>query len=201
MNLVMIKNTILHITRVALSSALLFAVLGACKSEKKEEPKGVEEAEIIQYEESEQEKKQVITMGDFDRTDSVKVGEKSYVYRIARTANDAKIKDEEGYSTKDNTIKLVVKRNGKELLSRDFTRDDFSEYIPKAEFQHYVLMNIVFDKVVEGTVQFAATVGVGSADDMFQQFLISVAPGGDCSIEKHDVFDPDELGMENDVDV
>mgnify|MGYP004450007367 CR=1 FL=1 len=105
----------------------------------------------------------------------------------------AVILDEDGYRTVDNTISLTINRDGAPMFSRTYARRAFKIGISDADFSQYVLMNMVFDRMTTSGPRFIATLGVGSADDVFVQFALTVGSDGTTNIEQTEMFEEEEI--------
>lgn len=175
-----------------LSSFVLVMLVVSCSDKK---PK-VEENEKMQFAEQVDHKKETIRLENFKYTDSVKQGGHEYEYTISRTPLDSAkvIVDEEGYKAIDNSLSLTINRDGAQVYSRTFTRGAFKINIDEEEFYHYVLMNMVFDKVVDNGLRFIVSLVDAASNDMFVQYSLVVAfDGTSINITSYDMYDESEI--------
>lgn len=54
---------------------------------------------------------------------------------------------------------MFTGKDGKDLLRRDFTKDDFRKYVGDEYAKNNVLLGVVFDRVDDDFIYFAASVG------------------------------------------
>ena len=173
---------------------LTFSSCSSCsKQEVEETDYETMRKEMIQQQRDEQHT--VNRMGSFEFTDSLTEGGHRYQYTIQRMPDDSLgiVTDSEGFRTVDNAIVLKVKRDGAQFFSRRFTRQAFRAGIAKEEFQHYVLMNLVFDRITPQGPKFVASVGEAETDELFVQFALTVGLDGSVEIMRHEMFEEDAI--------
>lgn len=113
--------------------------------------------------------------------------------------------DEQGLSYYDNTIHVKILRSDKTVfLDRIFTKADFAQYISGTGFEKKgAMLGIVFDKVVDDKLQFAAS--VGSPDirsDEFIPLVLKINRFGEMKVTIDTKIDNDEVGsMETNDDL
>lgn len=64
---------------------------------------------------------------------------------------------------------MFTGKDGKDLLRRDFTKDDFRKYVGDEYAKNNVLLGVVFDRVDDDFIYFAAS--VGSPDKMSDEYI------------------------------
>lgn len=194
MNLHINKNMIRTAKMWMLPAVLMVALMSSC-GEKKNEEKTIEQQEKERVVQERDAKKDIIRMGDYEFVDSLKENGHRYEYKIERVADDSLgvVTDEEGYRTADNAITLTIKRDGAQMFSKRYTRRAFKIGISDEDFKQYVLMNMVYDRMTTSGMQFLVSLGVGSADDMFVQFSLTVGADGSTNIVSREVFDDEEI--------
>lgn len=93
--------------------------------------------------------------------------------------------DEQGNSYYDNRITVrVLRSDGSVFFDRTFLKSDFVDYISDA-YAKGALLGIVFDRVEDGSLRFAAS--VGSPDrmsDEYEPLVLTVSRMGSVSIAK-----------------
>ena len=174
-------------------SSFLFVVLVVSCSDKKAKE---EEYEKMQFAEQKDHKSETIRMDAFKYTNSIKNGGHDYEYTISRTPLDSAkvIVDAEGYKAIDNSLSLEISRDGGQIYSRNFTRGAFKINIDEEEFNHYVLMNMVFDKVVDNGLRFIVSLVDAASNDMFVQYSLVVAfDGSSINITSYDMYDESDI--------
>ena len=95
-------------------------------------------------------KKSIQKIGDYEQTRTVDWHGSVYNVSIERKAdvNLPLVDDGTGNKYYDNRIRLCLTgRDGKELLRRDFTKDDFRKYVGDEYAKNNVLLGVVFDRV------------------------------------------------------
>ena len=106
------------------------------------------------------------------------------------------VNDGTGSRYYDNKITLRVTRNdGSEFFARTFKKSDFSAYIDGSFDKNCALLGIVFDKVEDGVLRFAASVGSpDKASDEYIPLVLKISRSGSVSISKDTQFDTGNLG-------
>ncbi len=111
---------------------------------------------------------------------------KNYHYVISCVANDSlpKIKDEAGDVFVDNMVTLSIRRNDSErFFHKTFTKQSFVSILDEKFLSHAMLEGMVFDKVTDGGMIFAASVSYPQSD-LFVPVIITIAPNGKMAIRK-----------------
>lgn len=117
-------------------------------------------------------KKSVQKIGDYEQTRTVDWHGSVYNVSIERKAdvNLPLVDDGTGNKYYDNCIRLCLTgKDGKELLRHDFTKDDFRKYVGDEYAKNNVLLGVVFDRVDDDFIYFAAS--VGSPDKMSDEYI------------------------------
>lgn len=132
---------------------------------------------------------------------------KDYSASILRTSDKSLpiVKDETGQEYYDNIIDVkIVREDGTEAFHKKFTKQNFTSYLGNSSFvKDGVLLGIVFDKVEDGNLVFA--VSVGSPDmqsDAFIPLVMKVDRMGNTSISLDTKIDSNaEVGCEDEEGV
>lgn len=175
-------NKLFFILSVGISAGILLSCgQGAEKAEKVNERT---------YQLSESSQSGEFSMQQSSAMGNVKINGAEYHYQIERTpsAQLPKVKDEQGNVFIDNTIDLSVTRNGKAVLSKRFTKKDFSSQVDAAFLSKAILEGLVFDKVVDKKLRFAASVCYPQTD-LFVPLCVLVSTDGSVRIEKGNVLE------------
>lgn len=117
-------------------------------------------------------KKSIQKIGDYEQTRTVDRHGSVYNVSIERKAdvNLPLVDDGTGNKYYDNRIRLCLTgKDGKDLLRRDFTKDDFRKYVGDEYAKNNVLLGVVFDRVDDDFIYFAAS--VGSPDKMSDEYI------------------------------
>ena len=99
------------------------------------------------------------------------------------------IKDEFGYMYADNYIELKIMSDGKVFYENMFKKSTFREHMPKEFYNKYRLNGLVFDKISDEGLQFAASVGNPSQEDEYIPFSVTISAKGSTSITKDNNLD------------
>ena len=116
-----------------------------------------------------------------------------YQYRVNRKPSDElpKVKDEQGNTYVDNVIVLEVIRSEKKILTKRFTKKDFASLVEAKFLANAILEGLVFDRVVDGRLRFAASVCYPQTD-LFVPLCLTVGADGNVRIEKGSILE-DEI--------
>ncbi|MCM1372174.1 MAG: DUF4738 domain-containing protein [Bacteroides sp.] len=130
--------------------------------------------------------------------DTCRVGGNTYSWVIDRVACDSLgiIEDDMGFRYADNTVKIVVRRNGGVLYSRTFAKADFAHLLGSDFFSKSILDGCRFLQVQDGKVTFSLAVSYPDSD-MSQPFKLDIASDGSTRLVKYndmeDEYLPDSL--------
>lgn len=111
----------------------------------------------------------------------------TYYAEIRRYAADDStniIKDETGNLYADNYVSLKITHNGDVFYENLFKKSTFRPYLPDEFYGTYRLNGIVFDKITDEGLQFAASVGNASQEDEYIPYNIVISPNGSVVITK-----------------
>ncbi len=107
-------------------------------------------------------------------------------------AEGGTVKDESNVEYRNNFVTLQISKNGNTIVDKRFTKSDFHGYIDENVYNKYLLEGFVFDKVVKGTLVFAASVANPTQEDEYVPFKIEVSSNGNVSIAKDNGVDSDD---------
>lgn len=112
-------------------------------------------------------------------------------FTINRHADDSlpRVEDSHHIHYIDNRISVSVERNGREIFNHTFTKHDFDRWLDDDFRKIGILAGIMFDKIKNGNLLFAASVSDPTQDDWYLPFVISIAPGGAMTIERDNSLD------------
>ena len=129
---------------------------------------------------------------------SATVNRAEYRYRIHRKPSRQLplVKDEQGNRFVDNVIEMKISRgDGKQVASKRFTKRDFASHVDAKFLSNSILEGLVFDRVVDGRLRFAASVCYPQTD-LFVPLCILVGTDGSIRVEKGSVLEESIPGGE-----
>ena len=177
--------------KTGLMATLLSVAVGGCKEKK-------QTTDIITTKPKVEAPKPVQEIGDYDQDVSVDWGGSNYTVRMQRLADRSLPIVDDGLGNRyfDNQITVRVTRNdGSEFFARTFKKSDFSAYIDGSFDKNCALLGIVFDKVEDGVLRFAASVGSpDKASDEYIPLVLKISRSGSVSISKDTQFDTGNMG-------
>ncbi|MBQ7494517.1 MAG: DUF4738 domain-containing protein [Bacteroidaceae bacterium] len=123
-------------------------------------------------------------MMPYDYSDTLAIGAHRYAYSIHREAADSlpTVKDDDGTVYADNAYHLIVRRDGKQLLDRHFTKRSFARYLSADMREKGILDGMMRDGALPG-LAFAISVSLPQSD-MLEPLLLKVDATGGISIER-----------------
>jgi len=115
---------------------------------------------------------------------------KMYDMTVVRRADSTLpiVTDVQGLKYYDNTITLEVTTGGKIFADKIFNKNTFASYLEADFLKHSILEGLVFDKVTENGLMFAASVSYPESD-LYVPFHITLLPNGSLSIDKADLME------------
>lgn len=180
-------------------SAIVIALLASCNSKPKTEPV---DSELIQFEHEKEQKSQIIKLGDYTTSGSAESNAHQYHYTIERQSLDSLgvVTNDDGYQAYDNRLILTVQRDGSTLYHGTLLRTQFRPYMEAEDYRQYVLMNIVFDRILsDGDLRFIVSLGdAADGGELFVQFALTIHADGSSTISHHEMYDEDEIDRFND---
>jgi hypothetical protein len=109
------------------------------------------------------------------------------------------VQDENGQKYVDNRIKISILGNdGSALYDRSFTKADFTAYIEESYKTGGILEGLVFDKISNDTLFFAASVCLPQTDE-YIPLILSISKSGNVSIERDTTMDTVNESAEEDI--
>ena len=174
---------------IGISISLLSCHKGGEKTEK---------VDVRTYQLSEKSQTGEYAMQQSSAKGEAKIGGVEYQYEIDRNPSPQlpKVKDEQNNLFVDNVIDLRIIRNGKSILSKRFTKKDFSSHVDPAFAAKSILEGLVFDQTVNGKLRFAASVCVPQTD-LYVPLCVWVSTDGKVYIEKGNVLEEEIPGRNN----
>ncbi len=134
-----------------------------------------------------------LAMSDYSWSKEIEWVGSTYTVAIKRYADKELplAKDEAGRSYYDNRIHVkIIRKDGSTFFDRVFTKKDFSAFADNEYGRTGALLGIVFDKVEEGHLSFAGS--VGSPDTMSDEYiplLVEISRQGNVSIKNDTQLD------------
>lgn len=109
------------------------------------------------------------------------------------------VTDVQGLKYYDNTITLEITTKGRLFANKVFNKSTFASYLEADFLQHSILEGLVFDKVTDDGLMFAASVSYPESD-LYVPFHVLVLPNGNLSIDKADLMEDYEPETEPEQD-
>lgn len=118
---------------------------------------------------------------DLQLADTLKLGDHTFVVSIQRRTDKAlpTVEDEMGTTFYDNSVDVGIRRDGEQVFTRTFTKDDFAASLPEKDTQRGVLLGMALDggsSTASGVV-LTAQVGEPGLEDEATAFSITVTSG------------------------
>lgn len=142
-----------------------------------------------------------VKMQEYTQTSEVKWGGSVAKCLINRTPDEdiAIVEDENGQKYVDNRIKISILGNdGNALYERSFTKADFTAYIEESYKTGGILEGLVFDKMSNDTLFFAASVCLPQTDE-YIPLILSISKNGNVSIARDTTMDTVNESTEEDI--
>ena len=129
--------------------------------------------------------------------------DKQYKILIVRTPDSGLplAQDEAGQKYHDNTISVrILRADGSEFFAKTFTKTDFNQYLDDNTKKNGALLGIVFDKLENDHLRFAASVGSPDVlSDQYMPMVLTISRMGAVSIVKDNTLDAGGLEEEEGV--
>ena len=128
---------------------------------------------------------------------------KTYQVELKRTASDSlrMVKDADGQKFVDNQISVVVRRaDGSTAISKRFTKANFEQYLDEEYRKHGILEGLVFDKVDEQQLVFAASVSLPQTDE-YIPLVVRIDNFGNVTVKRDSEMDTNGGSEEEEDDV
>ena len=169
----------------AFAAALIFVSCGK-KQEKPVETAPVEETKT---------EPSIHRLPEYHFTDSVQVGQRTYVYTLHREAVDSlgSVSDEYGDHYVNTFYTLDIKRGGSQFYSKRFTKQTLAGKLPADFMKNGILDGFRFFRVDDGKLVFSLCVSYPDSD-LSSPFLLTIGPDGSSTITKDELMDvePDD---------
>jgi len=155
--------------------AFAFAACGNHKSD----------SEIIEVKDSVKKAPVTQKIQEYKSTSSITWRGGTYTYSIHRMVDQGLpvVTDNNGTKFFDNKIDLTITHDGTQFFSQTFTKSTFSPYIDEAFKKKGILEGLVFDKVGNGCLQFAASVCFPQTDE-YIPLVVKLSADGSISIAR-----------------
>ena len=136
----------------------------------------------------------VSSLPDYHYYDSVQMGAHLYTYDVLRQATDSlpHVTDEMGDEARDNTIRLLLTRDGRTYFGHTFTKQTFQSSLDEEFYKRSILDGIRFIGAEAGKgITFIFAVSEPNSD-MTVPFSLTVADDGSFSFVKTEMMDMEE---------
>lgn len=127
---------------------------------------------------------------EYHFSDSVQVGNRTYVYTLHREALDSlgSVCDEYGDYYVNTLYKLDIKRGGSSFYRKQFTKQTLGNKLPADFLKNGILDGFRFFRVEDGKLVFSLCVSYPNSD-LSQPFLLTIGPDGSSEITKDEYMD------------
>ncbi|MGN0256851.1 MAG: DUF4738 domain-containing protein [Bacteroides sp.] len=115
----------------------------------------------------------------------------SYQSTVVRRPDESLpiVTNSEGAKFVDNRISLRITSQGRNIVDRVFTKQDFASLLNARFMKYAILEGLVFDQVTEkGMIRYAASVAYPQSD-LYVPIRITVTPQGQLNIEREEMMD------------
>ena len=132
-----------------------------------------------------------ISMQASDTKEQFKLKGNEYISRVVRTPDETLplVTNAEGEKFVDNRISLHITQQGRTVVNRVFTKQDFAQLLNARFLKYAILEGVVFDQVTEdGTIRYAASVAYPQSD-LYVPLRITVTSNGQLFIEREEMMD------------
>jgi len=148
------------------------------------------DSQIIEVKDSVKKAPVTQRMQEYKSTSSITWRGSTYTYCIHRMVDQGLpvVTDDNGTKFFDNKIDLTITHDGTQFFSQTFTKSTFSPYIDEAFKKKGILEGLVFDKVGNGYLQFAASVCFPQTDE-YIPLIIKLSADGSVSIARDTKMD------------
>lgn len=154
---------------------------------------------LVDYEQSEDNRMSIIELSDVHIEKSETFGGHTYTYTIDRTPQDSVIVvDDEGYQTRDNSIRLSISRDGAPFFERTFHRSAFHIRVDENYYKQCVLLGMNFDRVTEYGLRFQASIGKGADGDSYKPYSVTIGTDGSTNITELDLYEDGDVNRVDD---
>lgn len=131
--------------------------------------------------------------------DTIEWRGKTYYAELHRFPIDStRIIDESGDIYSDNYITLKIMSDGNVFYEHLFKKSTFRGHMPEEFYKKYRLNGLVFEKITDEGLKFAASVGNPSQEDEYIPFSVTISAGGSMSITKDNNLDTSAPSDEED---
>ena len=168
----------------SLAALSVMAAMASCKEKPKSE-------DIITRKEVKKAPSAPERMQPYENAKTFNWGGKDYTSMIVRTACDSleMVTNEDGQKFIDNTISLTITRSdGSKVFSKVFTKKDFDKQLDDDYRKTGILEGLVFDRVEDGKVRYAASVSHPQTDE-YIPLVVMIDRMGHMTIDRDTQMD------------
>lgn len=166
--------------------ALFLLALASCNTRTKKDPDNY----VVESIQEEVVSKEIHQLQTIEASSEAEFKGRTYNMKVVRRADSTLpvVTDVQGLKYYDNTITLEVSTGGKLFANKIFNKNTFASYLEADFLKHSILEGLVFDKVTDDGLMFAASVSYPESD-LYVPFHVLVLPNGNLSIDKADLMD------------
>ena len=143
-------------------------------------------------------------MGDYNQDYHVEWLDKKYTVKVSFKADTSLPLVSDGIKKYyDNRITLTIEReDGSQFFHREFTKHDFSAHVEGSYLSKSALVGIVYDKVEDDNLVFAASVGSpDTSSDDYVPLVMKISRMGAVTISRDSRLDTSAADESADEDV
>ncbi|MGN0053275.1 MAG: DUF4738 domain-containing protein [Bacteroides sp.] len=98
------------------------------------------------------------------------------------------VQNEQGERFVDNCISLRIVREGKVIVDRTFTKDDFTSLVDARFMKYAILEGLVFDQTTPQGMIYAASVCYPQSD-LYVPIRLTISSGGQIALSKEELME------------
>lgn len=179
---------------------LAAALMLACHNEQKQQT----EERVVEYVDS---ATGIITLRDYEVSDTIKIGGKvySYEYSLQHVDTMGVVINQQGLEYRESRVHVVVRRDSTTIFDTTYFKNDFKEYVPATELETYTMVGVNYNFTKRdddrSALYFIVTVGdPDETSDMAYPMELKVMPDGTHSLSRAKNLDTETLNPGLNVD-
>ncbi len=132
----------------------------------------------------------IITLRDYQLSDTVTIGGKlyNYTYSLQHVDSMGVVINPQGLEYKESKVSILVKREDTKIFEKTYFKNDFKEFVPKEELSTYTMVGVNYNftkKDDSSAIYFIVTVGdPDETSDMAYPLELKINSDGSSSFSK-----------------
>lgn len=118
--------------------------------------------------------------GSLNNSDTITLSGHKYVVNVRRYEDSSlpTVRDDTGIEFYDNRVEISIVRDGAEIFTRTFSKEDFADKASETDRKTGVMLGMAFDaeKSSPGQLSFTASIGQPNIEDGGSGFRVSINP-------------------------